>query len=611
MATSIIIESRRARLRALTGAVALATLIAAASGAAAPVLGQGFSSSRVLKARAVASVDRVHPGTSFQIAVVADVQEGWHVNAHQPSFDYLVPTTVTVEGAAGYSFHEPVYPPHVEKSFTFTKGDKLRVYEGEVVIGLDVAAGRDLKPGPATLRGVFSAQACNDTSCLAPGSLPFEVAFAVAAPGEEVQLINQEIFERITFIQPAAALVDDAGKMGMMFEERGVLFALGVIFVMGLALNLTPCVYPLIPITISYFGGQSAGSTARTIGLSTVYVVGMSITYSALGVVAATTGGLLGSALQSPWVLGFVAAVMVALALSLFGFYEFGLPGFITRRIQGRQGFGGALFMGLTVGLVAAPCIGPFVLSLLAYVGQQGDPFTGFVYFFVLSLGLGLPFLVLGTFSGAVSALPRAGAWMVWVRNLFGCILLGTALWFLQPILPDTAAKVGMALILITSGIFLGFLERSDVRTIAFRATRYATAVVAVAGAAWVLAPARSAGEGIAWRPYDAALLAEAARDGRPVLIDFTAEWCLACKELERFTFSDPAVAGEAERFLTLRADLTSYSTPPVEAIKERFGILGLPWVVFIDGKGVERPDLRVTGFEKADDFLSRMEQIP
>jgi len=610
MATSIIIEARRVQARALTGALALATLIAAASGAGSPALGQGFSSSRVLKARAVASVDRVHPGTSFQIAVVADVQEGWHINAHQPSFDYLVPTAVKMEGAAGYSFHEPVYPSHVEKVFAFTKGATLRVYEGEVLIGLDVAAGLNLQPGPVTLKGVFSAQACNDTSCLAPGNLAFEVAFAVASPGEEVQLINQEIFKRISFIQPAAAQDDAAGKMGALFEERGVLFALGVIFVMGLALNLTPCVYPLIPITISYFGGQSAGSTARTFGLSTVYVMGMAITYSALGVAAATTGGLLGSALQSPWVLGFVAAVMVALALSLFGFYEFGLPGFITRRIQGRQGFGGALFMGLTVGLVAAPCIGPFVLSLLAYVGQQGDPFTGFIYFFVLSLGLGLPFLVLSTFSGAVSSLPRAGAWMVWVRSLFGCLLLGVALYFIQPILPDTTARIAMALVFVTSGIFLGFLERSDVRTAAFRTTRYATAVVAVAGAAWVLAPARSAAEGIVWQPYDAALLQEATRDGRPVLIDFTAEWCIACKELELYTFTDPAVAAEGERFLALRADLTSFSTPPVEAIKGRFGILGLPWVVFIDGRGVERPDLRVTGFVKAGDFLSRMEKI-
>ncbi len=599
--------SRRARLPLRFAVVSVALM---AFAAAPPALAQGFSSTRVLKAHGVVSVDRVHPGTSFQIAVVAEVQEGWHINAHVPSFDYLVPTLVKMDEAPGYSFREPVYPQHVEKAFTFTKGAKLKVYEGEALIGVDVAAGADLQPGPATLRGVFSAQACNDTSCLAPGSLPFEVTFAVAAPGEEVRLVNEEIFSRIPFLGAAAPESGPGGEFGAMLEEQGLPVFLGVIFLGGLTLNLTPCVYPLIPITISYFGGQGSGRTLRTFGLSSVYVLGMSITYSALGTVAATTGGLLGSALQSPWVLGFVAAVMVALALSMFGLYEIALPAALTNKIQGRRGLGGALFMGLTVGLVAAPCIGPFVLSLLAFVGQQGDPLTGFLYFFVLSLGLGLPFLVLGTFSGAVTSLPRAGAWMVWVRNLFGCLLLGMALYFLQPVLPDTTARIGMALIFVASGVFLGFLERSDVRTAAFRATRYATAVVAVAGAAWVLAPARSASEGIAWAPYDAALLEQAAREGKPVLIDFTAEWCIACKELERYTFSDPAVAAEAERFTTLRADLTSFSTPPVEAIKERFGILGLPWVVFIDSGGAERPELRVTGFVKAADFLSRMEEV-
>lgn len=602
--------------RASLLAASLLLLAATAAGAA---LAQGFSSARVLEARGVASVDRVHPGTSFQIAVVADVDPEWHINAHKPSFDYLIPTLAEMDGAEGFTFSEPVYPEAVEKAFTFTKGEKLRVYEGQVLIGIDVAASTDLQPGPVILGGVFSAQACNDTSCLAPGRIPFEVPLQVAAAGEEIRLVNQEIFSKISFVPgaggPESGAEGDApgSEIASSLSEQGLVATLGIIFVAGLALNLTPCVYPLIPITISYFGGQCCGQgkNLRTMGLAAIYVLGMAITYSATGVVAATTGGLLGAALQNPLVLGFLAAVMVALALSMFGLYEIALPAFVTRKVGGRQGPGGALFMGLTVGLVAAPCIGPFVLGLLAYVGQIGDPFIGFIFFFVLSLGLGLPFLLLGSFSGALASLPRAGAWMIWIRNLFGCLLIGMALYFLDPVIPDEGFRIGMAVIFVASGIFLGFLERSDVRTAAFRAVRVATAVIAVVGAAWMLAPARGGGgEAIDWKEYDPALLEAAAREGRPVVIDFTAEWCIACKELEHYTFSDKEVGQEASRFLALRADMTSFASPPMEAIKERFGILGLPWVVLIDGDGKERADLRVTGYVPPEDFLERLRKV-
>ena len=595
-----------ARRRALLSGLAIIAL------ACAPVAAQGFSSARVVKAAIAANVDRIHPGTSFQLAVTATIDEGWHVNAHKPSFDYLIPTEVRMEPAEGFGFKEPVYPPSVEKAFAFTGGKVLKVYEGRVVIGLDVAAGKELKPGPALLEGVFSAQACNDTSCLAPGQSPLSIQVVIAAPGESVSLINQETFGRIAFVPldgpaPAPGPSDVISKA---VSERGLFFTFGLIFLGGLALNLTPCVYPLVPITVSYFGGQSSGSHLRTLGLSGLYVFGMSITYSMMGVIAATTGGLLGSALQSPWVLGFVAAVLVTLALSMFGLFELSLPSALTSRVQSRRGFMGALFMGLTVGFVAAPCIGPFVVGLLAYVGQVGDPAMGFLMFFVLSLGLGLPFMVLGIFSGALGSLPRAGGWMVWVRSLFGCVLVGMAIYFLQPILPDAAARIGMAVLIIASGIFLGFLERSDVRGAAFRAVRYSTAAAAVAGGAWFLIPSEASAGGIAWRAFDHAALESATGTSRPVIIDFTAEWCIACKELESFTFTDPEVTSEARRFATLRADMTSFSTPPIEAIKDRFGILGLPWVVFIDAEGNERPDLRVTGFVPPGEFLSRMKKV-
>lgn len=583
--------------------------------ASAPAHAQSFTTARVLKAHGVVSVDRVHPGTSFQAAAVVDVESGWHINAHKPTFDYLIPTVLTLSPAEGLTGREPVYPPHVEKAFAFTDGKTLRVYEGQVLVGIDIAAGAGLAPGAMTLHAIFSAQACNDESCLAPGKITFDIPVAIAGPGETVNVINQEIFGRIAFVAPDAGggpggRTAAGGDVAAIVSEHGLLFAFPLIFLGGLALNLTPCVYPLIPITISYFGSQTSGKTSRTFGLSSVYVLGMAITYSTLGAIAAATGGLLGAALQNPWVLGFVAAVLVALALSMFGLFEIALPGFVVNRISSRRGPLGALFMGLTVGLVAAPCIGPFVFGLLAYVGQSGDPLLGFVMFFVLALGLGLPFLILGTFSGALASLPRAGAWMIWVRNLFGCVLVGMAIYFLKPVLPEAAARIGLGVLVIGSGIFLGFLERSEVKTVSFKSVRLATALIAVAAGAWALVPGSGVKEAVAFQPFDEEALKSAAASGRPVIIDFSAEWCIACKELENYTFTDPAVREEAARFVTMRADLTSYASPPVEALKRRFGILGLPWVVFLEGNGAEREDLRVTGFVPAADFLDRLKKV-
>ena len=225
------------------------------------------------------------------------------------------------------------------------------------------------------------------------------------------------------------------------FGDRGIFVTLLLVFLGGLALNLTPCVYPMIPITISYFGGQSQGKKGSLVAHACLYVIGMAVTYSVLGVFAAMTGSLFGTALQYPPVLIGIALVMVLLALSMFDVYEFRMPAFLNRLAGGSQkGFAGTFLMGLTVGIVAAPCIGPFVLGLLTYVGNKGNAFLGFVLFFVLALGMGVPFIVLGVFSGSIKKLPRSGAWMVWVRKVFGFILLAMAVYFLEPLFPDPLA---------------------------------------------------------------------------------------------------------------------------------------------------------------------------
>ncbi|MGH9867775.1 MAG: protein-disulfide reductase DsbD family protein [Candidatus Polarisedimenticolia bacterium] len=610
------------RRRFLCLIFALSALLAGPS----PVRAQGaFTSSRVVKAESYVSFDKVPPGSAFRLAVVLTVDHGWHINADKPSLDYLIATHLEMAPPeAGIELGSAIYPSHVERAFSFTEGKTLRVFEGKVPIGLEARSARDLAAGPRTLTGTLTVQACSDTSCLAPAKVPVTISVPIAAPGDPINATHADIFGAIRFADgafPRQAAPGGAGTpapdavspidnpVGRWVSEAGWGVALLWIFLGGLALNLTPCVYPLIPITLAYFGGQASGRSGRTFSLATVYVLGMCVTYSVMGVVAALTGSVLGSALQSPAVLVFVALVMVGLGLSMLGLYDIQVPAALRRRITSKPGIGGALFMGLTVGLVAAPCVGPFVVSLLAYVGQIGNPLLGFWLFFVLALGLGVPYLALGAFAGRVTRLPRAGAWMEWVKKVFACVLFAMAAYFVNPLLPDGIAGWTIPVVLLAAAVYLGFIEGSPIRSSGFRAARIATSAACVAVAAALVLPSSAASARIPWEPYSEDALRQASQAGRPVIVDFTAEWCLPCKELDHYTFSDPRVVEAARDFVMLRADITSQISEDVSRLQAKHSILGAPTIVFLDPGGRERHELRLTGFEGADRFLERLER--
>ncbi len=396
-----------------------------------------------------------------------------------------------------------------------------------------------------------------------------------------------------------AAVSDDP------FGGKSLPLLLGLVFVSGLALNLTPCVYPLIPITLGYFGRQSGGQGAKTFGLAAAYVLGMSVTYSALGVFAALSGSLFGVWLQKPVVILAIAAVILALALSMFGLFEIQVPHFISDRTGSRGGVLGAASMGLFVGFVAAPCIGPFVLSLLTYVAARGSAPLGFLLFFTLAMGLGLPYLVLGTAAGALRKLPRSGDWMVSVRKLFGFILVALAIYFLRPLLPPRLADPAIALPLAAGALYFLFLDRAGTGTAWFKVLKGAFAVALLASAAVFAIPRPEARAELAFVPYSDSALREASRAGKPVMIDFFATWCLPCKELDEKTFTDPRVVEAARGWVCLKADMTKASEENV-ALAGRWEVKGMPTVVFLGPDGKERAG-RVIGFEKPADFLRRL----
>jgi len=391
-----------------------------------------------------------------------------------------------------------------------------------------------------------------------------------------------------------------------------MLWTLLGVFAGGLALNLTPCVYPLIPITVSFFGGRTSQGRGKLAIHGLLYLGGLSVTNSVLGVVAALTGSLMGAALQSPVVLVVIAGVLVFFATSLLGFWELQLPQSLTSAAsKSYAGYFGTLFMGLTLGVVAAPCLGPFVLGLLTWVASMGSPWLGFLIFFTLSLGLGVPLFFLAMFSGSLEKLPGSGEWMLWVRKLMGWVLVGMAAYFVRPLLPPSIGAFVLATVALAGGLHLGWIDGTQARFKAFGAARNVVGVAGLVVGVFLIGSWLMVGPGVSWQPYSDEALELARKSNRPVVIDFSATWCTPCRELEDITFRDAAIVQQAQdNFVMVKVDLTTKGNPLYEKLVAQYGIKGVPTVVFFDSQGRERTDLRLVDFIPADQFLSRMTQL-
>ncbi|MEX1138448.1 MAG: cytochrome c biogenesis protein CcdA [Bacteroidota bacterium] len=552
------------------------------------------------------STDRVPAGSVARVAVTLAIEDTWHVNSHIPTYDYLIGTALEIEPVEGIIVSDLRYPAGHHQQFDFAD-EPLSVYDRTVTIFLSLRLSEKLEPGEYRVPAKLRVQACNDQVCLAPSTMPLEILLPVVSSGTQVVEQFPELFATYDTKTGEAGTVD---SLASLFETEGSFVAFLAIFLIGLALNLTPCVYPMLSVTVSLFGTQSEASTLRVFVKAVVYVLGIASMYSVLGVTAALSGELFGSWLQSPWVLGIIGALLFALALSMFGLYQLQAPYWLTSKLGGTAGTGFvSLFVsGLVVGIFAAPCIGPPVIALLAMVGQKGDPFFGFMAFFVLSLGLGLPYLILGTFSGFLKNVPRSGVWLVWVERIFGVVLTGAALFYLSLAFAPKLAAFVVPLTLIVGGLYLGFFEPSGRDKTSFRRMKWAFGIACIALGGFFANALRE--PGIEWQPHSPDLVAEAQASGKPVMMDFYADWCIPCLELDRRTFTDPSVIAASEEFVRLKVDLTRFDSPESEALRKQFDIAGVPTIVFLDRTGSEVLSSRVVGYLPPDEFLEKMQNV-
>lgn len=552
------------------------------------------------------SFDKVHAGSELKFALKGKVSDTWHINSNKPNDDFLIPTTVELQHN-DFKLENVVYPKVKEYQFGFS--DKpVAVYEGEITIAGIIKIPENVQINSYIIPIVFTYQACNDVTCMPPNSIVDTLEITVVDNQTQINEINSEIFSNIDLSYTQAETVEenDSAIEGIL-ESNGIILGLIFVFLGGLALNLTPCVYPLIPITVGYFGGQSEGRTSKLFLLGLLYVLGMALTYSVVGVITALSGAVFGALLQNPIVILVIAGIFIALSLSMFGVYEFKMPDSWVQKAGGaKSGAYGAFFMGLTMGIVAAPCIGPFVIGLVTYVAAKGDPYFGFMIFFVMALGLGAPYLVLALFSGKIKSLPRAGMWMEAVKHIFGFILLGMAIYFLNPILPDVLSTYLLPAFMIIASVYIMFFDKSAAGVKGFKIFKSVLSILIFAAAVYFIWPSEKISPD--WQEYSDDAYQSALDNNQKIMIDFYADWCIPCKELDALTFSDERVIEKSKEFVSFKVDMTKTMSERTEQIRNKFKILGMPTVLLIDSKGNEIE--RLTGFVNADEFLKLMNAV-
>jgi thiol:disulfide interchange protein DsbD len=495
--------------------------------------------------------------------------------------------------------------------------------------------------GPVTIKAAY--QGCNEPIgvCYPPIEKTFQVSLAGLASGAGTAA---PAAASPAAAAPGAAPQSEDERIAGLLRGGGFWLKVVTFLGFGLLLAFTPCVLPMIPILSGIIAGHGQKLTKmRGFTLSLAYVLGMAITYAIAGMAAGLSGAMLQAALQNPWVLGTFAVIFVLLALSMFGFYELQLPTAMQSRLAetsnkvGGGHYAGVFTMGVLSAVIVGPCVAAPLAGALLYINQTRDVLLGGAALFAMAIGMGAPLLAVGASAGAL--LPKAGPWMESVKRFFGVLLLGVAIYMISPVIPAVAHMLLWAMLLIVSAIYLHAIDPLPANASGYKKLWKGLGVIsllvgvalllgALAGGRDVLQPLAGlrlagggpSGAGTAIAAPAGGLRFDNVADltelesrvqgaGRYVMLDFYADWCVSCKEMERFTFSDPRVQAKLADALLLKADVT-LNTAEHKALLKRFNLFGPPGILFFDPQGREVPGIKVVGFQDADDFLATLDTV-
>ena len=493
-----------------------------------------------------AFLGKVKPGDLSHFKVEVVLEEGFFAYQNQFKLKVNEPKNSLV----GEIFISPV----IEFNDTISKKQKKGVRDS-ATLTTQVQIPEDLKPGINTMDVLLTYVACTKKFCLTPRSINFQIPIKWTPREKEEDPVNKP-------------LKNIENRIEEKIKDNFVLSLLWI-FLFGLLTSLTPCVYPLIPITFAILGGREKKSRWKSFLTSLLYVFGIAITYSSLGLVAARTGQLFGSFISHPVVIIIMSLILFTMGLSLLGLFEIQAPAFIRNSITGREtkkNHLGVFISGLLAGVVASPCVGPVLVGILAYIAHHQDPFLGFILLFTFAMGFGSLFILIGTFGQLTDKLPRSGRWMNGVKTLLAFSLFALSLYYAWPLIKKLQLKPN---------------------------------------------PSKASKElknQPRWEKYSVQKVKEAKKQGKPVIIDFYADWCLSCLELDELTFSQPEVIERSSQFTMIKVDATSPSKK-LKKITNQYEVYGLPTIIFINPKGDVVKNLTLTGFEKAPLFIKRMDQ--
>lgn len=594
---------------------------------------------------------RATVGVPLKAKAVLRVGSPYHI--YGPDETLGTPTRVTPVPVPGVAMGPRSYPAPRRANYEMLGGE-LHLYENEVVVSFPVTVLTTFRGNSLDLTVQVDYQPCTDKVCERPrrgqqvrANIPVLGRAESAAPAaaEEPARIgvsgvakgpadSQGLQGRHETSPPDGVTAHDSSTSGRSDPfrralEQGLLWALLAAFGWGIAASLSPCVYPMIPITVSYFSSQAKnGSTLRRLSLAVSYVIGMITTYSILGVVAAKLGRDLGAWMVNPWVVGSLAIVLVALACSMFGLYVLQLPPALVNRLGGKERGGHleALFMGLVLGFVAAPCVGPFAGSILVFVAKSGDSLVGFATLFAFGLGMGLLFIVLAISSSAISQLPRSGMWMVKLEHFFGYVLIGMALYLVSFVLPGWVATWAFGAYLVVGGTYLGAIEPVGEGARGTVSLAKGCGLVAILTGAALLLAGLSAGSllgdvpvgavqrqetpGVRWLHSLDEAFSESRRTGKPVFADFYADWCVPCRLMDRTVFPDPQIVEALSGFVTLKVDCTDPDGAGARYKNEMLGSANMPYLAIFGPGGDHLAGDSIEGYARAQDLVPVLRRV-